>query len=408
MSDYPHVHGHLGRPLKYSFFVVGLLVWPALVECGTGPRTTDVQAETQLVPTAPEAGKTIAFEPYRNLIFLPVRVNGSRPLSFVLDSGSGMGIIDRARARELGLKLKKGGQGVGVGDGIFDYDLATDVSLAFAGMNVALEKIKVADLSSMRLVFGRRVDGSLGCPIFARYVVAVDNDKHKLSFFNPKTYVHSGRGDKIPLTIEHGIPYVTAKLKLHGRDAVERRFAIDTGSAITAIADDLIAKTASRKLETVIAGLGKEGKGIVARVEKLQLGRFAIENAYGRTGKFSLLGGGILSRFNMVFDYSRRLLILEPNSRFSGPYLYDASGLVLRLTEDLKYFRIHAVLANSPAAEAGLRRDDTITTIDGRGAAHYDLTQVQNLFKKKGAQHRLNIRRGEQTLQVTITLRELL
>jgi hypothetical protein len=408
MPEHRHVHGHLSRPFKYSFLVVGLLVWSAVVECGTGPRKLDVRAETRPIPAAPQAGKAIAFQPYRNLIFLPVRVNGSRPLSFVLDSGSGMGIIDRARAKELGLKLEKGGQGVGVGDGIFDYDLAKDISLAFAGMNVAVKEIKVADLSSMRLVFGRRVDGSLGYPVFARYVVAVDNDKHTLSFFDPKTYVYRGRGDKIPIAFERNLPYVTAKLKVYGHDAVERRFAIDTGSAVTAIADDLIAKTASRKFETFIAGLGKEGQGIVARVEKLQLGRFGIENAYGRTGKFSLLGGGILRRFNMVFDYSRRLLIVEPNSRFSDPFPYDASGIVLRLTEDLKYFRIHAVLANSPASEAGLCRDDTITAINGRAAAYYDLTDVQNLFKEKGARYRLNIRRGEQRLHVTITLRELL
>ena len=137
-------------------------------------------------------------------------------------------------------------------------------------------------------------------------------------------------------------------------------------------------------------------------------GRFRIDNAYGRTGKIPLLGGGILSRFNMVFDYSRRLLILEPNRRFSEPYLYDASGIVLRLTEDLKHFRIHAVLASSPASEADLRRDDTITAINGREAAHYDLTELQTLFKQKGAHHRLDIRRGRQRLQVAITLRELL
>jgi carboxyl-terminal processing protease len=111
----------------------------------------------------------------------------------------------------------------------------------------------------------------------------------------------------------------------------------------------------------------------------------------------------------MVFDYHRRVLILEPNSRFAEPYPYDASGIVLRLTKDLKHFRVHAVLPASPAAEAGLRPDDRITAINGHPAARLDLTEVQHvLLKRKGAQHRLDVQRGDKQWQVTIKLRELL
>jgi len=360
-------------------------------------------------PLSPQPKKTIPFEPYRNLIFVPVRVNGSRPLAFVLDSGSGNGMIDRARAKELGLKLEAGGQGIGLGEGTFDYDLAKDVSLAFGGMEVRVAALKVVDIAHMHRVFGQRVDGTLGYPVFSRFVVAVDNDKHTLTFFSPRSFAYSGRGEKIPLMIEHNVPYVRARLKLFGHAPVERKYLIDTGSASTTMADDLLATTSSRKLGVITGvGLGTESRGFAARVEKLQLGRFSIENAFGRTGKWPLIGGGILSRFNMVFDYSRRLLVLEPNRRFADPYAYDASGLVLRLTEDLRFFRVHDVLADSPAADAGLRKDDTIVAIDGKPAARCDLTEVQLLFRKAVHQHKLDIRRGDKRWQVTIKLRELL
>src|SRR5262249_23013869 len=146
---------------------------------------------------------------------------------------------------------------------------------------------------------------------------------------------------------------------------------------------------------TTGVGLGKEKKGVASRVEKLQLGSFKIEKAHGKTARWSAIGGGILSRFNMVFDYSRGQLILEPNSRFAEPYPYDASGLELRLTKDLKHFRVHALLPDSPAAEAGLRAEDTITAINGRPAAKYDLTEVQDLFMKIGVTYRLQLRRQE-------------
>ena len=46
---------------------------------------------------------TFAFEWRKGMIFVPVRLNGSRPLSFVLDTGSTRNLIDRTLATALGL-----------------------------------------------------------------------------------------------------------------------------------------------------------------------------------------------------------------------------------------------------------------------------------------------------------------
>src|SRR5262249_52211741 len=49
---------------------------------------------------------TIPFELVLRHIVLQVKVDNSRPLSFVFDTGDKVGVIDLDRARELGLKLK--------------------------------------------------------------------------------------------------------------------------------------------------------------------------------------------------------------------------------------------------------------------------------------------------------------
>src|SRR5262245_13758129 len=74
-------------------------------------------------PAASQPAHTLSFELYRNLIFVPVRINGSKPLSFIVDSGSGICMIDRTRAAELGLKTEPGGKAIGLGEGTFDYEL---------------------------------------------------------------------------------------------------------------------------------------------------------------------------------------------------------------------------------------------------------------------------------------------
>jgi hypothetical protein len=347
-----------------------------------------------------------SFELHRNLIFVPVRVNGAKPLAFVLDTGCADCLIDQARARELRLRLEPGGKGVGIGDTPYDFQSAKNVSLAFAGIDLAVPSAAVVDLSSMQHVLGRPVDGALGYDVFASYVVAVDYEKHRLSFHDPDTYAYEGRGEKIALRIERNVPFAAAQLKVFGHDQVSRMFLIDTGYT-RAVSDELIAKTTSRKLAVTTVGLGQERKGFAARVEKLQLGKFTIENAVGRTGR-SIIGGEILSRFNIVFDYSRRQMILEPNARLGEPFPFDASGLTLQLVEETKQFRIIEVRADSPAADAGLRAGDIILAIDGRPAAKWTLAEVQTLLQHPGKQHRLEMRRGDKQWQVTIKLRELL
>ena len=44
-----------------------------------------------------------------NLVVLPVRVNGSLPLPFILDTGASTNVIDRRQAGNLGLAVAGGG-----------------------------------------------------------------------------------------------------------------------------------------------------------------------------------------------------------------------------------------------------------------------------------------------------------
>jgi C-terminal processing protease CtpA/Prc len=64
------------------------------------------------------------------------------------------------------------------------------------------------------------------------------------------------------------------------------------------------------------------------------------------------------------------------------------------------------VLENSPAAEAGLRKDDVITAIDGRAASDLTFSKLLEMFERP-ASYKLTVGRGEQTLTVTLKPRKL-
>jgi hypothetical protein len=68
------------------------------------------------------------------MIFVSARLNGSRPLSFVLDTGSARNLIDRALARDLGFKEDGTGTLQGAGAGRITVAFIHDVGIALPGV----------------------------------------------------------------------------------------------------------------------------------------------------------------------------------------------------------------------------------------------------------------------------------
>jgi hypothetical protein len=70
----------------------------------------------------------------QGMILVPVRVNGSRPLSFALDTGSTRMLVDRALASGLGLKPSGKGSLQGAGAGRIPIEFLPNVDLGFPGL----------------------------------------------------------------------------------------------------------------------------------------------------------------------------------------------------------------------------------------------------------------------------------
>ena len=73
---------------------------------------------------------------------------------------------------------------------------------------------------------------------------------------------------------------------------------------------------------------------------------------------------------------------------------------------DYKIFRITDVLENSPASEAGLQKEDLILQVNDKAAAELTLTKIAELFEKPSP-YKMTVKRGDQTLQITLTPRKL-
>jgi hypothetical protein len=103
------------------------------------PMTRDAPAKASTPPTPGNPGTVISFELYHNRVYLPVRVNGSRPYTMILDTGAAETFVSEKVADELKLSRKGRAQVHGNGEVVEHFPLTKNVSLT-VGDTTLLEK----------------------------------------------------------------------------------------------------------------------------------------------------------------------------------------------------------------------------------------------------------------------------
>jgi hypothetical protein len=354
---------------------------------------------------------TLPFEIYFNQIFVQVRVNRSEPMWFVVDSGAGGWIVDLAHAKRLGLHLEQEtAQGTGAGSGTYDVSYVKDVNFTVSDFNIEVPLIAVIDLSAHKSQIGREAEGLVGYDFFEKFVVEIDYENKVMRLFDPATYHYSGVGESLPIIVDQDarVPYLMAEVAVQGAAPQQRRLLIDSGSN-DALDDSFVAQSTGPKIEIVGGvGLGKEFKFNAGRVSRLKIGGVSFEDVDAGAGGVALIGGEILRRFTVVFDFAHTRMVLEPNRHLKDAFLFDASGVTLRLTPETGDFEVHSVMKASPASEAGMHEGDVIQAIDGLASKRFDLHQVETIFQRVGAAHQLTVKRGDKILNFDIKLRKLL
>ncbi len=366
----------------------------------------------------------IPFELSGNLILLQTTVNDSAPLWFILDTGATDSVIDSQLAKTLSLKVI--GRTLGTGGA------GTATALIFRGTTLKLRNVEAVNLTlygfpldSLSAPFGRRISGVIGNDILKQLVVEVDYVSQVLNFYEPASYQYSGAGVVIPITLE-GYPFVRARITLDGRRVIEGKFEIDSGAtnAImfnTPFVDrNKLLEGISKSNQVRTGGLGGSAVAFSGRLKSMSLGSLQLENLIARfsrarrgddaSAKYDgLIGDDILRRFRVVFDYSRRRMMLEPNVHFSEPYEADMTGLDLATEgDDFSVVVVNEVEKNSPGAEAGIQGEDVITAIDGRPVKQFTITQIRKMFMLDGKEYLISLKRGQKELQTKLRLRRLI
>ena len=101
-------------------------------------------------------------------------------------------------------------------------------------------------------------------------------------------------------------------------------------------------------------------------LQDVSIGLVAQADETGLTGdrtRAGMIGSGVLWRFNPTFDYRRGRLFLSERKGKPGPWSLDY-GFSLSPDGDDEV-DVSKVLERSPAALAGIQKDDVVVMIDG-------------------------------------------
>jgi predicted aspartyl protease len=279
--------------------------------------------------SAGNSARGIPFELHNNHIYLQVNVNNSESLSFILDTGASS-VISRKRAESLGLKFRGKEQGFGVGENAVEAAVIEEVSLNLSGATLSRQTIAAVALEDLQKSLGRQVDGILGYSFLRHIVVEIDYSAKTINLYSPKNFRYKGNGERIPIIIDadSGLIFTNAVIKPSNHPPIRGLFEIDSGGGHALILNQPFVErnkllNADQKAKVVsLGGIDGSSSAVSGTVETLQLGRNSVENV---NTFFSLatagmlaneefdgnIGNDFLRRFKVIFDYSRRSMILE-------------------------------------------------------------------------------------------------
>ncbi len=366
----------------------------------------------------------VPFDFYWDGILLQFRINNSQPIWLALDTGASINILNQRVFDSLKLNAK-GPLNLMGGGGTTQGQFADNATISLPGVEAYKQPIASAQLDPLRLI-GHDVEGLIGTPFLMNFTVEIDYAKKTVTFYDPKVYNLANEPDAIAMEGHHGWPFIEAELSINGQGMIKDKFMVDTGSnrifhlnrPFAERHQILAMLPPGDTAESVGEGIGGRVKFIEARIHSIRIGKHILNRpvvsisqdtaGVGAGDEPGIIGDEIFRRFTVVLDYSTSRMLLKPNAQFNEPYEIDMSGLELVTKPDnIKAIVIKSVLANYPAAEAGLRAGDEILAINGRPAARFNLDILTRMFKQAGREYLLIVKRGDETIRARLKLRRM-
>jgi predicted aspartyl protease len=250
------------------------------------------------------------------LMMVQVRINGTEPSWFVVDTGAPHTIFDPTFAQALGLKVESAPPTTGTGKGKVTKSKTGPATMTLNDVKIDLAEPWVIDLSKVPI--SKEAKGLVGAELFEKFVVRIDPLESAFTLFDPASFQYSGKGASIPLIVEGGKFFLEANLEVPAGKTVTHKLRIDTGSE-SSVNDEIVQQSAELRSSTLGGGLGENFKSYSGVFTSVKIGPYVLNHVWGPGGSPPIIGMEILRRFVITFDAPHGRIYLEPTPAFREP-----------------------------------------------------------------------------------------
>ncbi|MFY0653224.1 MAG: aspartyl protease family protein [Cyclobacteriaceae bacterium] len=360
---------------------------------------------------------SVPFELYGDHVFIKIKVNNSRDLDFIFDTGDGLTVLNIETAKELNMLSGSDAKKTSA-EGEISGKLLKHQKIEINNIELRDIEIYETSLRHLEMSIGRTIDGIIGYDMLENYVVSMNFDKLSFDLYDSKGYAYKGNGRRLPINLTSYIPHVSANVVLANGETVSGEFFVDTGAKATIdfntpyVKKHGLTDKIGESYIYLVAGLGKkeyehhQGKAKSLTFSGFQFddvpvglshAEHGIQNNKKVTGIF---GSGLLRLFNITYDYKNKTMYWEKNDKYNVPFSFNASGLELQLSKDMSKVLIHKVFDNGPAEGAGIMVDSELQELNGKAAIEIGLPELRRQLMEDGKT--VNIKVDGKSIDLTL------
>lgn len=279
----------------------------------------------------------------------------------------------------------------------------------------------------IKKVFGKQADGIVGWDLFNHKVIKIDYLKSIINVVDSSDFIVDNSSINIPLTFGRYILMGTEVI-FNEVGGIKGDFVLDLGYQGSVLLTNAttnkinLESSGDKKIQYISdwGSLNGKATGFVTKAKSIKFASLELINplvfcSKDRNGPLAsgeylgLIGNRILEHFDVIIDFSRKMMYLKPNINYNVRMQFTKSGLeLIDRTDVCAGWLVNRVYYETDAEKTGIKPGDTITEINNHDIKEFLYNDIKEVFNRDGDSVSLKVKKGASHLKINIKLKEYL